>query len=429
MKLLVMVFGFAASINTHGTTLVASIEAAMAHDSGMSAAKYALQMGQEKAKQGRALLLPQLSLTANSGIERQDDVPTALIRGEYVASMQQTLFDAAKYAQSQQGTLSHRLAVLMYRQAEEELILSVSDAYLSILWKKKAFQARGSAKKVFETQLAAAKLAFELGDGTRTEVDEAQVKHDNALAAAISAYTELEIVNNVYQRLTGLNAAAVTPLKEVCHRTMLTFDKVQIWDEVLDKYSALGIAALRVEQAQTDLTAAKNNHLPQVNAHATYAQTWQRSARKGAYPDFNTESGRRYVGISLSLPLFTGGNHASINREMVAAMGKAKALLTNEQRLAFQETQSVLMKIQHGFALLKARDQAVVSSQKRLASTQYGREIGLRTNEATLDAVNEYYDAISAQAEASHQLLMHRLKLARIRGQLNGPFLASIKCL
>ena len=429
MKLLMMVLLCSVSMLSQGETLLASIAAAKQYDSGIRAARHDLLMGKEKITQGRAALLPQLALTAKSGVTNQDEPSSKQYAREYQVSMQQTLFDMAKFNALNQGKLSDRLAVLTYAQAEEELVLNVADAYLSILWRKKAFEAMQTAKDMFKAQLGSAQLALTLGEGTRTDVDEAQANYDNALAESISADAELELVNNVYQRLTGLSAQELTPASQACKQSTLTFDKQQVWSDVLQNATILKVAALKVEQAHTDLSGAKREHMPTLNAEASYTADWQRAQDKVGGTSQRGQNKTSYVGLSLSMPLFSGGGTASVSREMSSRLNQTKELLVNEQRLAFQETQSVLMSLQHGTALLHARERAVVSTRNKLRSTKYGREVGLRTSLDELNAIQEYADAVGKMAEANYQLLMAKLKLARIRGQLNDQVVAALDCI
>lgn len=417
------------SLQTYAETLMTSIAAAINHDSGIRAARQDLLIGKEKIAQGRSALLPQVTLSATNGVTDQREQNSKYYKREYQVSVQQTLFDMSKYTALSQGKLSDRLAILTYGQAEEELVMNVADAYLSILWRQTAFKTMQSAKEMFKAQLASAKLQLSLGEGTRTDVDEAQSNYDSALAEAISADAELELVSNVYHRLTGLDVSQLHFTDKTCPQPNLTVDRKQAWADVLDNALVLKIAALKVEQAQADLTAAKQAHLPTLNAEASYSEDKDRMVGQGGLGSQRSQNKNSYIGFNLSMPLYSGGRDASLVKEMSSRLVQSKELLENEERLAFQETQSVLMSLQHGAALLRAREQAVVSANNKLKSTKYGRQVGLRTSLDELNAIKEYYDSVDKKAEANYQLLIAKLKLARIRGQLNEDFLAAVECL
>ena len=100
------------------------------------------------------------------------------------------------------------------------------------------------------------------------------------------------------------------------------------------------------------------------------------------------------VGLSLNVPLYTGGYRSAKLQEAVSAQAQAEA----EYGLAVQQTQqqarSVWLALQTGPARLSALQAAWKASTARLDATRLGRQVGDRTTLELLQAEND-----SAQAE------------------------------
>ncbi|MFK8259597.1 TolC family outer membrane protein [Erwinia sp. AnSW2-5] len=415
------------------TTLKDAVGAASSYDSGINSARFSKEAGNEKFDQGVAGLLPNIGI--ESSYTKQDQphasYAAAVKRHSYGVNITQPLFDMSKIAALKQGMAISDMADVEFYAAQQKLIVDVSDAYFQVLYQREVLQATRSASQAFGKQLGQAKAALRLGEGTRTDVDEAQANYDAALAKEIANRNDLEVANGLYQRLTGLNADEISQINSSCIRPDISHDLKIVMDEAARNNLDVKTAQLQLKKADADMLGATSAHLPVVSLQGSYGGNWSRGEGENVLDSiFGTTSKTRntLVGINVSMPIFQGGGQLSQSREALYRREQARDTLLDTQRKVRQEARSAYLGITNGLALLKAQKKAALSAKNKVDSTQYGRDLGLRTIVDELTAQQSYYEAIRAISEARFKYLTSILELFHVTGSLNYEQLSKFDC-
>lgn len=419
--------------NVHATTLQEAVDAASNYDSGINAARFSKEAGNEKFDQGVAGLLPSIAL--DSSYTKQDQPKAsygaAVKRHSYGLSVTQPLFDMSKIAALKQGIVISDMADVEFYSAQQKLIVDVSDAFFQVLYQREVLQATRAASQAFGKQLGQAKAALRLGDSTRTDVDEAQANYDAALAKEITNRNDLEVANGLYQRMTGLNADEINPINSACVKTDIPADLNVFMMDAARNNLDVRTAQFQLKKADTDMLAATSAHLPVVSLQGSYGGNWSRGEGENVWDEvFGTTSKTRnsMVGINVSMPIFQGGGQLSQSREALYRREQAKNNLQDVQRKVKQDARSAYLGITNGLALLRAQQKVAVSAKNKVNSTQYGRELGLRTILDELTAQKNYYESLRAISEARFKYFSAILELSSISGGLNYEQLSKFDC-
>lgn len=429
----IMICVLLACKSANAATLLEAINAAGEWNSEYQAKKNAQLAGQEKWDQGLAGLLPTVRLDGNY---TQQDQPSAsyaakVTRHNYSVNVSQPLFDVSKYADFMRGQALAKMADVEFARAQQKLISDVSSAYFEVLYQREVLQASRAAMKVYGRQLAQAKAALELGEGLRMDVDEAQANYDRASSDQIAVTNALDVANINFHRLTGLDAGQIDTISESCAARPPSQDlKTLLMRSDADNLD-IRYATFQVAQTQADVTAAYGSQLPVVNLQAGYGGNWSRGEDENVWDSvFGTTSKTRNttIGVVVSVPIFNGGGQMSRAREAAYNRVQAKDLLEDARRRAQQDTRAAWLDITNGIALLKAQHQAVNSAENKVKSTEYGREMGLRSGLDELNARQRYYDVIRELADARYNLLKSRIKLLSVTGQLGFTSINALTC-
>lgn len=432
-KLKIIICMLMACESASAATLTEAINAAGEWNSEYRAQKNAHLAGQEKWDQGLAGLLPTLQLEGNY---TQQDQPSAsyaakVTRHNYSVNLSQPLFDVTKYADFMRGKALAKMADVEFARAQQKLISDVSAAYFEVLYQREVLQASRAAMQVYGRQLAQAKAALELGEGLRMDVDEAQANYDRASSDQIAVTNALDVANISFQRLTGLDASSIDAISERCATVAPVKDlKTLLMQSDADNLD-IRYSSFQVAQTQADLTAAIGSQMPVVNLQAGYGGNWSRGENENVWDEvFGTTSKTKNttIGVVVTVPLFSGGGQMSRAREAAYNRVQAKDLLEDARRKAQQDTRSAWLDITNGIALLKALHQAVSSAENKVKSTEYGREMGLRSGIDELNARQRYYDAVRELADARYKLLKSRIQLLSVTGQLGFSSINALTC-
>lgn len=418
----------------HSVTLQEAVLAASLYDSEISAARNAQRAESQKRLQGFASLLPVVSL---EGTYLKQDQPRAtyaagVTRHNYNLNLTQPLFDIGKYAAWKRGDALADYADVILMQAEQTLIASVAEAYFRVLYQRDVLTSAINAKAAYGKQLHQTQVALQVGEGTRLERDEAQANYDRVVADEIAAKNDLEEAGMVFSRLTGLNADGIQPIALSCVMRAAVSDDVKALQQRAGQHNLKVRAALfQLDQIKADLIAAHGAHLPVVTLQAGYGTNWSKAEDSNLLDlVFGTTSKTRAssIGINVSVPLFAGGSQISRSVEAIRRREQGKDLLEDARRKARQETQSAWLKLKNGHSQYLAQEKALASASSKVASTAYGRQVGLRTIIDELNAQQEYYKTLQALAKVQYDYLNARIKLFMELGDLDYARLAQYRC-
>jgi outer membrane protein len=400
--------------------------AARDYDAQYAAARYALQAGQEKLPQGRALLLPTLNLTANatrSSIDSESKDPAAspsfqrdVDSSGYALNFTQPIYRAQNYAQYNQAELLVKQAEAQFGLAGQDLMLRVAQAYFDLLAAQDTLALVGAQKTAISEQLAQAKRNFEVGTATITDTHEAQARYDLAVAQEISSLNDVEARRGALQQLTGKEYATVTPLRPDVRLLPPTPDDMQSWVDLAEKQSY----PVLVQEAGTEVASleAKRNragHYPTLDFVASYGYTSQNASQLSAIGSNVTSSS---IGLQFAMPLFQGGSISSREREAAANYERSRQDLENARRSSALATRQSYLSVINGIAQVRALEQALVSTQSALDSNRLGYEVGVRINIDVLNAQQQVFSTRRDLAVARYNTITNTLRLKSAAGNL-----------
>ena len=159
------------------------------------------------AKSGK---LPTIGISATSGATWQVGNPSPTAEefsvnwGQVNASYNQTLFDNFKTdAEIEQARALTELSKYSLRNQEQNVLLSVVQAYFAVIRDTQLVQLRADNMKFFDAQVGSANDRLRLGEGTKIDVSQASTRQAAAVASYQSAIASLQTSQASYQRWVG----------------------------------------------------------------------------------------------------------------------------------------------------------------------------------------------------------------------------------
>ncbi len=419
-----------------GENLSQVYQDARSYDAQYTAARHALQAGQEKLPQGRALLLPTLNLTANAtrsntDSESKDPAAAPALTFErdisshgYALTFTQPLYRAQNFIQVDQAELQVKQAESQFGLAGQDLLLRVAQAYFDVLAAQDTLALVRAQKTAISEQLAQAKRNFEVGTATITDTHEAQARHDLAGAQEISARNDVEARRRALQQLTGKEYATLTPLRGDIRLSAPNPENMQSWVELAEKQSY----PVLVQEAGTEIAAleARRNragHYPTLDLEATHNYTSQSASTLSTTGSNVTTNS---IALKFTLPLYQGGNLSSREREAAANYERSRQDLENARRASALATRQGYLAVINGIAQVGALEQALVSTQSALDSNRLGYEVGVRINIDVLNAQQQVFSTRRDLAVARYNTITNTLRLKAAAGGLREEDLEQI---
>lgn len=398
------------------------------NDPTYAAARQAYAAGQEKARQGRAGLLPSLNLSANV---RHNASEVGAADLEYTSrglalTLLQPLYRKPNLEAYAQGQLQAILAEQQFRLAEQDLILRTARAYFELLEAQDNLATVQAQKQAIAEQLAQARRSFEVGAATIVDTHEAQARFDLTTALEVAAQNALEIRQRALEKLIGRPAPRLDPLPpQAAIPTPVPAD-IDAWAQQAGTAGlgvAIGQTAWEIARRETERQRA--GHHPTLDLAASYSDV--RNAAFGLTT--GVDSRNTTLGLEFNLPLYQGGLIDSRVREALANQEKARHELDNARRQAALDARQAYLGVISGQARIAALTQAAVSSQAQLDSTTLGLEVGVRTRVDLLNAQQQLFGTRRDLAAARYQTLVAGLQLKATTATLSESDLAAIDAL
>jgi outer membrane protein len=422
------------TLNAQAADLIQVYQQALANDATFASARSSLTAGQERITQGRSGLLPSISASGNNLRNSGDATTSEFLTGNmvkndtnyhtnaYTVSLAQPLFNWAAWQTYQQSKLSQATAEATFAQAQQDLITRVSQAYFDVLTAQDNLTSTQAQKVATTEQLASAKRNFEVGTQTITDTHEAQAAYDLVVAQEFAAINDLENKRTALSVIIGQVPGELAPLRTGVTISPPSPAVVDPWISSAESQNYAVVAAgLNVEIAKREISRNRAGHLPTVNLVASSSH----QAQTGGGGTINNNA----IGVSWSVPIFSGFAVTSKVRETIALEDKARNDLEATKRSASQNARSAFLGMNSGLAQVKALEAAEVSSKSSLDSNKLGYQVGVRINIDVLNAQKLLYSTQKDLSKARYDTIMNGLRLKSAAGSLKEEDLGPVNAL
>jgi len=459
LKLLTVALALAATpFASPAEDLLDAYRQARANDPVLSQADSTRLATGETEVQARALLLPQVSaqlgltqsnqngpdrlssssntaadgtVTAGSGF----DVGHTRSR-DLSATVTQTVLDLARFSDVRAAKSSAEAQDATYEAALQQLSTRVATAYFQVLTNDDALTYAKANEQALARQLEQAQQRFDVGLSAITDVQDAKAQHDTSVASVITAENTLADSREALTQITGKPADNLKKLREQLPMDAPSPNDPKAWVSQAVKSNPTILASqYSVDSAEHSISSARAGHLPTITANAGYSkstQWYQNNPGAGinrALRDNGNGRGGTTVGLTLNVPIFSGGATQSLVRQSIYQRDAAQDSLESARRQVVRDTLNYYRSVVAGISKVEATKAAVESSESARDATQAGFEVGTRTIVDVLIAQQNLTQSLSDYSQARHQFVLDKLLLKQTAGTVDVKDLEAVNAL
>lgn len=418
--------------------VIAAYEAALEFDPKYRSAREEFEGSKEYRVLGRSNLLPQVSASAYRNHNRlksdvaQPTLTDASARGRsdraYFsdnASLQlrQPLINFDALARWRQGDLQSLYGEALFALRGNELILRLSEAYTNVLMASEQLRLARSQVDAFSEQVAASERLFKLGEGTRTDVLEAQSSLKLGQAQVIEGQAALDSARASLVAITGPTAQALPVWQAEKFKALdLQLHTLAEWEDAAKRHS-IEIAAreLSVRVAQEEVSKAEAGHKPRLDLVAGLSNTGSDNVNT-----VGSNYRQKYYGLQLSVPLYSGGAVSAQVRQAVAGAAKAQADLDDTRGSVIVELRKQFAAVEGGALKVEALESAAESAALQLDATRKSVTAGARINLDVLRALQQQTSTARDLSQARFNYALAWLRLRSAAGLLTAGDLGEV---
>lgn len=400
---------------------------ALQRDTVISQAKAQASAASASLSQATAALLPQIDVIGNLSKTRTNFIEAYNARASNkqataAINLSQTLWRHSSWANRSVAEKSAAVKELAYADAQQNLIVRVSNAYFNVLNAADTLKFQKANNVALKRQLTEANRRFNVGLIAQTDKLEAQAAYDLSSAAVIAAENALINSYSEIRMLIGrsIDVSQLSQLDESKFSAApVSNDLNKIIKLAEENNFALQQAVINRDIAKDNITLARSGHEPTLDFNANI-QT--------GYTDYTTNvpaaglvddnSWSKSVGLTLNIPIFHGGATSAAVDKAQADYIYASEGLEMAHRSLLTNVSNSYNNVNAAISSVTAYNNYLVSADSALAATKAGYEVGTRTMTDVLNATQNLYDAMQKSAQARYSYILSRLALLYAQGDL-----------
>lgn len=378
----------------------------------------------EKINEARSPLLPQLGLganfTYNSGYRDNRDTENNQLGANI--KLTQTIFDMSKWQQLDIQEKTAGIADVTYQTNQQKLILDTATAYFDVLRAIDLLDYIEAQKKAVYRQLDQTTQRFNVGLVAITDVQNARANYDSVLAQEVSSRNQLENALEKLRQVSGIYYSQLAVLNIDHFRTQTPARVEKLLKDAETRNLSLLSARLSQDLARENIRYEQSGHLPTLGLEASTGVNnthYHGSANHLWNRNDTSYTGQNSVGLTLSVPLYTGGKTNSRVEQAQYGYISASEQLESTYRNVIQIVRSSYNNVISSISSIKAYQQLVISAQSSLDAMEAGYQVGTRTIVDVLNATTTLFQAKQNLANARYDYLINDLKIQYARGTLN----------
>ncbi|WP_349942571.1 TolC family outer membrane protein [Fulvimarina sp. MAC8] len=345
------------------------------------------------------------------------DTDTETLSATVGIQLNQTLFDGfqtpnnVEAAKAQVRAGQHNLS-----NTEQNTLFDAASAYMNVLRDRQIAALRRQNLSFLSEQVRAARARFEVGEGTRTDVSQAESEQALATALLNSALAQVATSEANYYQVVGDAPTDLQPAsvpKSIPNSVNSAFEISQ------REHPAIRATLASVDAAAFQVKSAEGALLPQVELQASvqndysrsntsqFSNTYTANRSDSGLPGVNTQTSlsgvssrssenqlSATIGAQLTVPIYQGGRASSIVRQQKEVLGQRRIEVDGTRDQVRAAVATSWAELQAARANIAGYNAQVQAAQLALNGVIEERNVGQRT---TLDVLNAQADVITAR--------------------------------
>lgn len=297
--------------------------------------------------------------------------------------------------------------------ARQDIVVRFADAYYGLLKARQDYQIAQKEVERVKQVLDQSQAFLQKGTGDIIAVYEAKARFDGVTADLSRYEGNLRLAEQKLSTMVGRQVTDVVDNVQIMSAVKQP-QELSWWLETMEKNDPVirqGVEGL--DRSSKELKAVKSEHLPVVQASGGYTSS------KGSVFLPEVETKQWYAGISISIPIFSGGETTAKVQRAVANESERKGSLDELRKQRRENLKQSYYNLVYNIALVKANEQRVSSAEMQLNAVNKGRSIGTRSATDVLNAEQAYSVALRDYRNALYDNEVKNILLKNAAGVLD----------
>ena len=297
------------------------------------------------------------------------------------------------------------------RGTEMQILYSAVQAYANVALYQDIVSIRKQNLAFLNEQLKAANARLQVGEGTRTDVSQAQAQLAAAQALLAAATAQLKSAQAVYMQIVGDEPKGIRQSAAAKRGMPASLDSAIALG--LRQHPSILAAEHAVDASGYQVKTAEGALLPGVALQAGIGRTSASPTTSTSYP-YNSAS----ITAQLTVPIYKGGAEYGTIRQAKENLSASQIKVDSARLSVRQSIVSAYAQMQAASASITANKQALSASNLALSGVIEERNVGQKT---TLDVLNAQQTVLNAKenlVQAQHDAVVASYGVLAATGEL-----------
>lgn len=388
---------FAVPAGAAAETIFGALSKAYENNSALNSARAGVRVTDEGvaiAKSGRRPIITGVGTVTYSNTDPAGFIgSTRLATGSFGITLSQSLFDGFQTRNNVKTAKAQvRAARENLRNTEQNTLFDAASAYMDVILFRQISALRQRNLEFLGEQVRAARSRFEVGEGTRTDVAQAEASRSAAQAQLTAARAQAESAAAVYRQLVGVSPGrlkAANPVMKLMPRSIEAAYAVAERD-----HPAILATKHVVDASSYAVKSAEGTLLPSLSAEVGISRDFRRSNGPMGPGLTDGTSNTARIGATLRVPIYQGGRASGVVRQSKESLGQARIDVDVSRDQVRAAVASAWTQFEASRRNVEANRALVAAARLALNGVVEERKVGQRT---TLDVLNAQADVINAQ--------------------------------
>lgn len=396
-------------------TLFGAMQKAYNNNSSLNSSRAGLRATDEGVAIAKSGYRP--TITGNLGVERSRTGTRS--PGQYYNStasygieINQTLFDGF---QTKNNVAAAETQVLAQRENlrndEQNQLFAAVQAYMDVYQNRQIAVLLEKNLAALNEQVRATQARLDVGEGTRTDVAQADAQRSAAVAMLNQARGNVKSSEAVYRQVTGEAPDRLSAAKPAGKSLPASLNQAYALAEAT--HPAIKATSFAMDSAGYNVKAKEGALLPTVGLKASASYT-------DIYSGINAggDGKSASIGIGVSVPIYSGGRTSAQVRQSKEQLGQARIEIDVVQDSVRAAVASSWSQLESARASAVAYGTAISAAQLALAGVIEERNVGQRTTLDVLTSQNDLVNAQIQQVEAERNVVVASYAVLSAVGRL-----------
>lgn len=325
-----------------------------------------------------------------------------------------TLFDGGKmFLMKKQLNQLELAGKAQLKEQVQQVISQVVQAYAQVVLQQQGVIAIDTALVLAKTRMDLSRVKYETGTSAKVDFLQARVDYNSRRSDSLQQQSTLTASYATLNALMGEDADKMYKVQDELELNLNLDPKDK---ELLENINpTLNLAKYNADVARLDAKMAKRDFMPTLALNGAY--TYNNTRSQSGFVAFNQSSGPN-GGLTLSLPLFRGGN---IRREAkVASLNALRydLLLARQSTELGKQYRTAWRNYEMAVAAYRLEQENLKYAKENLDIQQERFKVGIANTLETREAESSYVDALVRFYTTAYNLKVSETKVLELEGGL-----------